>query len=110
MQLDEFKGGGVGSHLTQEADAISADGDADAIRIILFRLHFTYHHGVADFLSFMGWDVVIVYKKEAVSACNLLCIGGSTRTNALAQPSKFIGVRSVSGGFVAGVMTELAML
>ncbi len=59
-QLDKFKGCSVGSHVTQEADAIAADGDAGAIRIILFRPHITYHHGVADFLLFMGWDVVIV--------------------------------------------------
>jgi hypothetical protein len=51
----------------------------------------------------MGWDAVIVYKKVG--------IGGSTRTGgALAQLSKFIGIRSVPGGFVVGVMTELAML
>jgi hypothetical protein len=23
----------------------------------------------------MGWDVMIVYKKEGVSACNPLCVG-----------------------------------
>jgi hypothetical protein len=109
-QFDEFKGCSVGSHVTQEADAIATDGDAGAIRIIFFLSHFTYHHGVADFLLFMGWDVMVVYKKEGVSAHNPLCIGGSTRTDALAQPSKFIGVRSVPGGFVAGVTAELAML
>ncbi len=53
---------------------------------------------------------MIVYEIEGVSAHNPLFVGGSTRTNALAQPSKFIGVRSVPSGFVAGVMTELAML
>jgi hypothetical protein len=109
-QLDKFKGYGVGSHVTREADAIAADGNVGAIRIILVRPHFTYQHGVADFLSFIGWDVMIVYKKEGVSACNPLCVGGSTRTNALAQTSKSIGVRSVPGGFVAGVTTELGML
>ncbi len=53
---------------------------------------------------------MILYKKEEVSACNPLGIGGSTRNNALAQLSKFIGVRSVPGGFVVGVATELATL
>jgi hypothetical protein len=53
---------------------------------------------------------MIVCKKEGVSARNLLGIGGSTSTNALALPSKFIGVRGVPGGFVAGVTTGLAML
>jgi hypothetical protein len=83
-QLDEFEGWGVGSHITQVADAIAADGDVGAIWIILFWPHLTYHHGVADFLLFMGRDVVIVYKKEGVSACNLFCVGGRTQANALA--------------------------
>jgi hypothetical protein len=61
-QHDEFERCGVGSHITREADAIATDGDAGAIRIILFRPHFTYHHGVADFLPFMDQNVVIVYK------------------------------------------------
>jgi hypothetical protein len=83
-KLDKFKGRSVGSHVTQEADAIAADGDAGAIRIILFWPHFTYHHGVADFLLFMDWDVVVVDKKEGVSACNLFCVGGRTHAYALA--------------------------
>jgi hypothetical protein len=76
-QFDKFKGRGVGSHVTQEADAIATNGDAGATRIVLIRPNFTYHHGVENFLSFMVWDVVIVYKKEDVSACNSLGIGGS---------------------------------
>jgi hypothetical protein len=83
-QLDKFVGCGVGSHVTQEADVIAADGDAGAIRIILFWQHFTYHHSVADFFSFMDQDVMIVYKKEGVSACNPFCVGGRTGADALA--------------------------
>jgi hypothetical protein len=82
-ELDKFEGCGVGSHVPWEADAISANGDAGAIRIILFQPHFTYHHGVADLLSFMDPDVVIVYKKESVSTRNPFCVGGRTRANAL---------------------------
>ncbi len=69
-KLDKFKVGGVGSHVAREADAIAADGDAGLIRIILFRMHFTYHHGVADFLLFMEQDVVVVNKEEGISARN----------------------------------------
>ncbi len=83
-QLDKFKGNGVGSHVTQEADAIAANGDAGAIRIIFFRPHFTDHHGVADFLLFMDRDVIIVCKKEGVSARNPFCVGGLTQAYALA--------------------------
>jgi hypothetical protein len=108
-KLDKFEGRGVGSHVTREADAIAADGDGGAIRIILFWLHFTYHHGVADFLPFMDWDAVVVDKEEGVSACNLFCVGGRPRAGAVAWLSKFIGVRRVPDGFVAGVMKELAI-
>jgi hypothetical protein len=51
----------------------------------------------------------MVYNKEGVSARNLFFVDGRTRTNALAQMSKFIGMRSVSGDFVVGVRTELGM-
>jgi hypothetical protein len=74
-KLDKFKGRGVGSHVTQKADAIAANGDAGAIGIILFWPHFTYHHGVAEFLLFMDQDVVVVDKKEGVSACNPFLLG-----------------------------------
>jgi hypothetical protein len=83
-QIEEFEGRSVGSHITLEADAVAADGGAGAIRIILFRPHFTYHHGVADFLPCMDRDVVIVYKEEGVSACNPFCVGGRTQAYALA--------------------------
>ncbi len=66
-QLDKFKGCGVGSHVTREADAIAADGDAGNIRIIFFWPHFT-HRG--RFSSVYGQDVMIVYMKEGVSAHN----------------------------------------
>jgi hypothetical protein len=64
--------------------AIAADGDAGVIRIILFWLHFTYQHGVADFLQFMDQDVMVVDKKECISACNPFCVGGRTHGYALA--------------------------
>jgi hypothetical protein len=83
-KLDKFEKCGVGSHIIQEADAIAANGDAGAIRIILFPTHFTNHHGVADFFLFMDWDVMVVNKEEGVSACNLFCVGGRPHAYALA--------------------------
>jgi hypothetical protein len=74
-KLDKFEGPGVGSHIAREADAIAVDGYAGAIRIIFFRTHFAYHHGVADFLLLMAWDVVVVNKEEGISACNPFCVG-----------------------------------
>ena len=53
-QLDKLKGRSVGSNITQDANAIATNGDAGAIRIVFIKPHFTYHHDVANFLSFMG--------------------------------------------------------
>jgi hypothetical protein len=52
---------------------------------------------------------VVVNKEECFSACNPFCVGRKPLAYALAYPSKFIGIQRVPGGFVAGVMTGLAM-
>ncbi len=67
-QLEEFKGCGVGADIPLKTDAIATDDDVGTIRIIFIRLHVTHYHGVADFLSFVGRDVVIVDEKEGVNA------------------------------------------
>ncbi len=83
-KLDKFKGHGVGSHVAQEADAIATNCYEDAIRIIFFQTHFEYHHVVADFLSFMARDVVVVDKEEGISARNPFCVGRRPLAYALA--------------------------
>ncbi len=108
-EIDKFEGRGVCSQVTREADAIAANCHAGAIRIIFFRTHSTYHHGVADFLLFMARDVVVVDKEEGVSAHNLFCVGRRLCAYALALPFEFISVRHVPGGFVAGITMELTM-
>jgi hypothetical protein len=52
-QLYKFKGRGVDSHITQEADAIAADGNAGAIRIIFFSC--TSHTTMVWQISFHLW-------------------------------------------------------
>ena len=86
------------------------DGEAGTIRIVFFRRNFTHYHGVADLLSFAGWDVVIFNGKECVSACNPFGMGGGSRTYSLTKSSELIGVRSVPRCFVAGITAKLAML
>jgi hypothetical protein len=98
--LEEFEGCG----------ATATDGDVGTIRIVFFRAHFTNYHGVADFLSFVGGNIVIVDEKEGVSARNLFGVGGGSRTNSLAQSSELVGVGSVRSCLVTGISTELAML
>jgi hypothetical protein len=50
-ELDKLQLGGVGTHIPRIADMIATIGDSVAVWVILFRPHFTYHHGVAYFLS-----------------------------------------------------------
>jgi hypothetical protein len=83
-KLGQFEGCSVGSHVTQEADAIAANCYAGAIRIIFFWPYFTYHHGVADFLSFMARYVMVVDKEEGISARSPFCVGRRPRAYALA--------------------------
>ena len=65
------------------------------------RAHFTNYHGVVDFLSFVGGNIVIDDEKEGVSDRNSFGVGGGSRTNSLAQSSERIGVGSVPSCLVA---------
>jgi len=93
--LEEFEGRGVGTNIPWETDATATNGDAGTIRIVFFRAHFTHYHGVADFLSFVGRNIVIVNEKEGVSARNSFGFGGGSRPNSLAQSSELVGVGGV---------------
>ena len=64
---------------------------------------------MADFLSFVGGNIVIVDEKESVSARDSFGVGGGSRSNSLAQSSKLFGVGGVLSCLVAGISTELAM-
>jgi len=78
QQLEEFKGSGVGTNISWVTDAIATNGDTSTIRIIFIRTCFTNYHGVADFLSFVEWDVMIINEKECVGACNPFGVGGGS--------------------------------
>ncbi len=78
QQLEEFKGRSVGANMRRVTDAIASDGDTSTIRIVFIRPHLTNNHGVADFFSFVGRDVLMINDKESVSACNLFGIGGGS--------------------------------
>jgi hypothetical protein len=110
QQLEEFKGRGVGAYIPRVTDAIASDGDAGTIRIVFIRPHCTHYHGMADFLSFVGRDVIKMNDKKCVSACNPFGIGSGSRTNSLMQSSELVGIGSVPCCLVAGIPTELAML
>ncbi len=78
QQLEEFKGRSVGANIPRVTDAIASNGDVSTIRIVFIRPHLTHYHGVANFPSFVGQDVLIIDDKESVSACNPFGIGGGS--------------------------------
>jgi len=49
LQLEEFKGRGVGANISWVANTTTSDGDAGTIRIVFTTSNFTHYHGVADF-------------------------------------------------------------
>ncbi len=65
---------------------------------------------MADFLSFVSGDVMIVDDKEGVSACNPFGGGGGSQPNSLTQSSKLVGVGSVPSCLVVGIASQFAML
>jgi hypothetical protein len=106
----KWKDTGVGDNIPWETDATAANGDAGRIRIDFFRAHFTNYHGVADFLSFVGGNIVTVDEKEGVSAHYSFGVGEGSQNNSLTQSSELVGIGSVPSCLVAGILTELAML
>ena len=58
--LDKLKRRCVGANVAWVTYAIAPNSDAGAIGVIFLRAHFTNHHGVTDFLLFVGMQVLIV--------------------------------------------------
>jgi hypothetical protein len=108
-EFDEFKGCGVGAHISRIANPVSANGDTSPVRIILLWADFTDHHGMTDLLALVEGDVLEVNKKEGVGTPYPLFGWRSSRANALAEPPEFVSVGGIPNSLVAGVATKLAM-
>jgi len=77
-QLEEFEGGRVRADISRVTNTTTPDGDAGTIGIVLFKTNFTNYHCVANFLSFVGGNSLIVDEKESVSARNSFGGGGGS--------------------------------
>ncbi len=77
-QLEKFEGRHVSADISRVTNTTAPDGDAGTIGIVFVRTNFTNYHGVADFLSFVGGNIVIVDEKESVSARNSFGGGGGS--------------------------------
>ena len=108
-ELDQLERGCVGADIAGIAYSVAANGDAGAVRIVLFRSDLTDNHGVTDFLALVGWNVLVVDDEEGIGARYPLVGLGRSRPNALAESPQLIGIRSIPRSFVTGVSTELAV-
>ncbi len=61
------------------------NGDSGAIGIVLFRTDFADDKRVADFLTFVHWDVIDVNEKKCVSPGDLLGIWHGSCPDTLAE-------------------------
>ena len=56
------------------------------------RLDFTQNAGVCNFLAAVGRDVIILDGKEGVGTGDPLILSTWTRTDALSEATKFVGI------------------
>ncbi len=61
---------------------------------------------MADCLALVGQDIMVVDEK-VISSRNPLHAGSWTRSNALAEATKLVGVRDIPLGFIARIATEV---
>jgi hypothetical protein len=75
-ELEKLQQCCVCTHIARAADAVATNGDPCVVRVVLFRMHSTYNHGLAYFLSLVPRDVMVVDAKEIVSTVYTLGAGG----------------------------------
>jgi hypothetical protein len=107
--LDKLKRGRVGADVTRIADFAAANGDPGTIRIVLLWSDFTYDESMADLLSLMYWDVIILDHEEGVRTIDAFRAGLGSGADALTKSAKFIRVRCIPGCFIPWVTAELPM-
>ena len=89
---------------------VATNGDASAVCILRVGLDLVYYFGVGDFVSAAGRDVLVVNDEEGIGARDTPEFVIGVSSNALAQAAKFVGVGSVPGVRVVGVLVDLAVL
>ncbi len=65
-KLEEFQGCCVDAHIVRVADTVATNGDSCAVRAVLFQSDFTNNPGLAYFLPFVQWNIVVVNAEECV--------------------------------------------
>ena len=74
----------------------AGDGDAGAIWVFLVRFDLAYYHGMANFMPTVLRNVRELDEFEGICAFHVLLPWAfRTFSNALAEPSKFVGIGGV---------------
>jgi hypothetical protein len=101
LEFDQLKGAGVSASISQITDVVPTDGDVCAVRVILGWTHFTDNPGVGNIVAssdgLKGVGAIDAFASRA----------GVVGANALAEPTKFIGIGLVPYGLVGRMGAEL---
>ena len=109
---DEFgklKGSGWRANIARIANAISTDGEASAIGLVLVWLDFTHTFGVGDFFVAVTGDVVVCDDEEGVDALDAWARSGGIFDNALTEAAEFVGVGLVPNTLIFVMFSELTI-
>ena len=93
------------------ANLTAGDGDAGAAWVFLVRFHLTDNHEMANFMPTVLRNVRELDEFEGICAFHaLLPWDFRTFSNALAEPSKFVGIGGVPDLGEIGVFAQLSVL
>ena len=89
----------------------AGDGDAGAVWVFLLRFDLAHNHGMANFMTAVLRNVSELHEFEGVCVFHaLLSWDFRTFSDALADPSKFVGIGGVTNSGEPGLFAQLSVL
>ena len=89
----------------------ASDGDAGAVWVFLMRFDLAHNHGMANFMPAGLRNFYEMDEFEGVCAFHALVPWAfRTFSDALAEPSKFVGIGGVPNSGELGVFAQLSVL
>ena len=89
---------------------VAADGDSHAVGIFIFWEDLADDRCVADLLTCVGRDIMVVDKEEGIRPLDAFSCDLRVLSYSLEKAAHIIGVGRGPGGGVLGVFTELSIL
>ena len=89
----------------------ACDGDTGEVWVFLVRFELTHNHGMENFMPAVLRNVCKLDDFEDVCAFHALLLRAfRTFSDALAEPSKFVGIGGVPNSGELGVFAQLSVL